>query len=286
MTVNGFLCIHKPEGPTSFDIIRQLRRQLQIKKMGHAGTLDPLASGLLIVAVGQATRLLSYLPLDDKVYDFRIQFGEERDTGDRAGLATSTGFPFPTEEKVREILSNFEGEITQVPPRYSAIKIAGKRAYERARSGEDFEMKSRAVTIYSLTLTAFDAEMGTADFQVHCSSGTYVRTLACDIARSVKSGGYAASIHRVKVGSFSLKDAWFPADVTGVEQIVSPEILLNQWSLVSLEGEPLRMVKNGNSVKMDMADSFAWIMDTSTQRLLALGRLESGTLNILRVFPD
>lgn len=205
--MDGFLCIHKPQGPSSFQIIDQLRRILRIKKAGHAGTLDPKASGLLLIALGAATRLLQYLPTEPKVYQFGIKFGEQTDTLDSEGKVIFSGGAIPERSAIETILEKFRGVILQVPPVFSAIKIDGVRAYKLARQGDAPEIQERPITIYSLKLNEFDAGAGEAHCEVCCSGGTYVRSLARDIAKEAGTYGFASYVHRTQIGPFRLDDA-------------------------------------------------------------------------------
>jgi len=204
---DGFLLINKPQGPTSFNIVAKIRKKFMIKKVGHCGTLDPLAEGLLVVAIGRsATRLIQYLK-DDKTYEFGINFGKQTATGDREGETVKECDNIPTEEQLLEAIPKFIGEISQIPPAFSAIKIDGKRAYQLAREGKEVEMKPRKITIASLTMQTFNAAQKTASFTVDCSSGTYVRTLAEDIAKQCGSLGHCSFIKRTRVGDFLLENA-------------------------------------------------------------------------------
>jgi tRNA pseudouridine55 synthase len=205
--VNGFLCVNKPIGPSSFQIVSQLRRILNIKKIGHAGTLDPEASGLLVIAVGTATRLLQYLPSEPKIYEFGIKFGSQTDTLDREGKVTESGKPVPDRSTIAQVLPSFTGRISQVPPVYSALSINGVRAYQLARSGKAVEMQPRDIDIHCITLKQFDKEIGEAHLCVECSGGTYVRSLARDIAEKCGTIGFASSIHRTAIGFFTLDQA-------------------------------------------------------------------------------
>lgn len=288
MIQSGLLLINKPEGPSSFDEIRQLRKNVRIKKMGHAGTLDPLASGLMIIAVGQATKLLPYLPTDIKEYEFTVQFGETRTTGDREGDVLESGFSFPVAEALTSVLDSFRGRIKQVPPAYSAIKIDGKRAYELAREGKEVEMKSREVTIYSLELLEFDEKSGAAQMRVQCSAGTYVRSLARDIAVALDSGAYASRIHRTKVGVFSLEDAVAADDVKDVDALINPGSIMKEWLPVEIHGKSLTLLQNGNAVSAPEGTpegALLWVF-ADQQRPIALAECQRGSIKPLRVFPS
>jgi tRNA pseudouridine55 synthase len=205
--VDGFLCVNKPIGPSSFQIIDQLRRILKIKKMGHAGTLDPQASGLLLVAIGTATRLLQYVPAEPKIYQFGIQFGSQTDSLDREGILVFSGGRIPQRAEIDAVLKKYSGEIMQIPPSYSAIKVNGVRAYKLARNGVTPDLQSRPVQIFSIEVLDFDSVSGIAQMQAVCSGGTYVRCLARDIAIDLGTYGFASFVHRVSIGPFSLDTA-------------------------------------------------------------------------------
>ncbi len=281
---SGFLLINKPEGPTSFDIIRDLRRALQTRKMGHAGTLDPLASGLLIVAVEQATKLLPLIPVDTKEYHFTIQFGETRTTGDREGEVLASGFPNPSREALEAILPQFRGTISQVPPAYSAIKVNGQRAYDLARKGEEVILQSREIEIESLELIAYDETGGNADLVVNCSTGTYVRSLAADIATALGSGAYASRIHRTRVGMFHLADSFSTDQISGEEQVLDPQMILGDWKTISIEGRTEMLFRNGNAFTTDLPDTDRIWVTGEDGSLIALAKAESGMVKSLRNF--
>lgn len=204
--MNGLLLIDKPAGISSFDVVRQVRRVGKTRKVGHTGTLDPLATGLLPIVVGNCTKLARFLTLDTKEYDFEMEFGRETTTGDAEGETSKEGeWEHVTEATLEEALAQFRGEIEQVPPIYSAIKINGERAYKLAREGKEVEMKARSVTIESLELELF--ELPKARLHTRCGSGTYVRSLARDIARALDSYAYTTMIRRTRVGDFDLSEA-------------------------------------------------------------------------------
>ncbi len=205
--MNGFLCVNKPRGPSSFNIIAQTRRLLKTKKIGHCGTLDPEAEGLLLIAVGSSTRLLRYVKTEPKTYEFGIQFGSETDSFDLEGKIVAEGGRFPSESELTEALKRFSGEIFQTPPLFSAIKIEGVRACDLARKGVTPELKERQITIHYLKLVSYDGKNGTAHLTVSCSTGTYVRSLVRDIAHACATFGTATFIRRTKIGDFLIDDA-------------------------------------------------------------------------------
>jgi len=207
--LDGFICVDKPTGPSSFSAAQAARRSLKISKAGHAGTLDPMASGLLVVALGRCTRLLEHLSLEPKIYEFSVTFGKSTDTLDAEGGVVAESDIVPSADRLAGALKNFMGAITQIPPRYSAIKINGTPAYKLARRGVDVEMKSRTVNIYGLDMCGYDAGAGRADFTVSCSSGTYIRSLAIDILKAADAGaeGFVNRLRRTRTGRFDLSMA-------------------------------------------------------------------------------
>lgn len=210
--MHGVLNVNKPSGPTSHDIVARIRRILGMKRVGHAGTLDPLASGVLLVCVGQATRIVEYLMDWHKSYRATAVFGAETDTEDATGRITcETDASSVTEELVRSVLPRFAGRIRQVPPMVSAVHYQGKRLYELARKGDVVEREAREVEIYSIRLTDFQSGVRpTAVLDVDCSKGTYIRTLCADIGKALGCGGYMSVLVRTGVGCFRVEDALAP----------------------------------------------------------------------------
>lgn len=198
----GFLNIYKPKGMTSFDVVAKLRRVTKIKQIGHTGTLDPFAVGVLPICIGKATRLIEYLD-DDKEYLATVQFGKDTDTYDLDGTVTKTYNQKITQADLISILDDFRGEIEQLPPIYSAIKVNGKKLYEYARKGEEVEIKPRKVFISKLELENFDFEKQEAKILVGCSKGTYIRSIAYDIGQKLNCGGYLTALERTKAGLFN-----------------------------------------------------------------------------------
>ncbi len=202
----GIILIHKPRGRSSFSMVAQVRRLSGVKKVGHAGTLDPEAEGLLIILVGKDYTKQSdnYLKLD-KTYEFTLKLGETSDTGDQEGEKTVVSSEKPAKKAILSALEAFTGEIQQVPPQYSAIKIDGVRAYKRARRGEKVEIQPRKVTIYRLELVKYVYPYLTLVADV--SSGTYIRSLGEDIGSKLGTGAYCTQIIRTRIGNNDLKDA-------------------------------------------------------------------------------
>jgi tRNA pseudouridine55 synthase len=207
--INGWLVIDKPLGMTSTGVGSALKRVLKPSKIGHIGTLDPLASGVLTFALGEATKLIPYWQIKEKQYEFHITFGEARTTDDAEGDVVAMSDIMPTMDTIRQHLKQFIGEIAQIPPNYSAVQINGKRSYSRARQGEVFTLPPRHVQIYDLTLieAITNANNRTFSFVVTCGTGTYVRALARDIATACGTVGYVSHLRRIKDGCFSVTDA-------------------------------------------------------------------------------
>ncbi|MDG5815937.1 tRNA pseudouridine(55) synthase TruB [Chitinispirillales bacterium ANBcel5] len=205
--MEGFLCIDKPLGPSSFAVTATVKRALQLKKVGHCGTLDPYASGLLVLTLEESTKLLQYLPSDPKVYVFGLKFGYTTDTLDLQGKETGRNDIIPQESALFSSLPHFTGTILQTPPLFSAIKYKGKRAYKLAREGEDITLPPREVEIFSLEVLNYDRENGEALIKTSCSGGTYVRSLARDIAQSLGTIGVVSQLRRIQSGDFTIKNA-------------------------------------------------------------------------------
>jgi len=208
--LNGWLIIDKPIGPTSTQVVGAVKRALREGgypkvKVGHGGTLDPLASGVLPVALGEATKLSGRMLDADKVYAFTITFGSETNTLDAEGVVVATSERRPAPSEIEAVLPRFTGPIAQVPPAFSALKVDGKRAYALARAGEEVALASRDVTIHVLSVK--DVGPGWATLEARVSKGTYIRSLARDIARALDSVGHVTMLHRSKAGPFSLDGA-------------------------------------------------------------------------------
>ena len=204
--IDGFININKAAGMTSHDVVNRIRRIFNTKKVGHAGTLDPFATGVLLMAVGKATKFLEYLSDCDKSYRAEILFGSETSTGDITGeMLQRTEFKPEALKDINKVLTAFIGTIRQTPPKYSAIKINGRKAYELARKNVAFEMPSREVTINSLTLVSTSEDTVTVD--VDCSKGTYIRSLAIDIGRRLGIPATLKNLQRTRVGGFCIDKA-------------------------------------------------------------------------------
>jgi len=245
----GILLIDKPAGITSHDVVNNIRRTLRTKRVGHAGTLDPAATGLLIVAVGPATRFLQYLPLEPKEYAGTITFGTETSTQDGEGEVVSDK-PVPTDlaDRLAKVVPQFLGLIRQLPPMYSAIKISGKPLYAYAREGKVLERSERTIHIESIKVEGIDGP--NVRLRVICSGGTYLRTLAHDLGQAIGCGAHLSALNRVRVGRFSAADA-IPLDEVSPDRLVSLRDALPPMQLLALSSEQSSSIREGRSVNFD-----------------------------------
>ena len=225
--LNGFLVVDKPYDMGSTKVVSILKHFLHPTKIGHAGTLDPLATGVLPIAFGKATRLIPYVMAGKKTYQFTIKWGVETDSDDLAGKEIAKSDKIPSEEEIRAILPKFIGEIMQTPSAFSALKINGKRAYELAREGKEVEIKPRSIIIYDLK--ALEIQQDSASFEVQCSKGTYVRSLAHDIAHALGTVGVVTMLRRTACLPFDLTQA------LALGEIKSEKITAENLSLISME---------------------------------------------------
>lgn len=255
----GVICVNKPEGFTSFDVIAKMRGILKIKRLGHAGTLDPMATGVLPVFVGRATKACDILPDHDKIYRAGFKLGVTTDTQDSTGAAINERDPSPvTEEMLLNTMKKFRGEIMQIPPMYSAVSVNGKRLYDLARQGIEVEREARPVTIYKLELAEFDEAEKSGALTVSCSKGTYIRTLINDIGEALSCGGIMTSLVRTSACGFSLDDCVTIENLQreaenerDFEKFLKPvEDVFAELPKLILHGAQERMYRNG--IKLDL----------------------------------
>jgi len=291
--VSGVLVVDKPIGLTSHDVVQVIRRGTNIRRAGHTGTLDPRASGVLVVLIGPAVRLSEYVSASDKRYQATIRLGSSTDTYDADGVVTQSNVPVDsiTEEQFNEVLEQFIGEIEQVPPPYSAIKVKGKRAYEMAREGEEFDLAPRKIQVYSLEVLEWAPPEVVID--VYCSSGTYVRSLANDLGNTLGCGAHLVGLRRTKSGRFTLRDAvplrrlqeGFDAGDWYRHLIPAAEALAD-WPMVELNSDSVELIRHGHRVPAE-AEAKGWARGVSEQGdLVALLEcdLETGEWQPRKVF--
>lgn len=282
----GFLNIYKPKGMTSFDVVAKLRRVTKIKQIGHTGTLDPFAVGVLPICIGKATRLIEYLD-DDKEYLATVQFGKDTDTYDLDGTVTKTYNQKITQADLISILDDFRGEIEQLPPIYSAIKVNGKKLYEYARKGEEVEIKPRKVFISKLELENFDFEKQEAKILVGCSKGTYIRSIAYDIGQKLNCGGYLTALERTKAGLFNREHS-IPLENFGEvsdvrNKLVNPIDVL-PLSKVELNDVEKERVNHGMAIYNRGFKNSDVVILVYGGRIHAIGMVEDNQILVKKVF--
>jgi tRNA pseudouridine55 synthase len=281
--VSGVLVVDKPVGLTSHDVVQIIRRGTGIRRAGHTGTLDPRASGVLVVLVGPAVRLSEYVSASDKRYQATIRLGSSTDTYDAEGTVTNfSNWDGITEENFDEVLQNFVGEIEQVPPPYSAVKVKGKKAYESAREGEEVDLAPRLIKVYSLEVLEWAPPEVVID--VYCSSGTYVRSLANDLGKELGCGAHLIGLRRTKSGRFTLRDAIplrrlqeaFDAS-TWYRNLIPAAEALADWPMVELDADQVELVRHGHRVEGNEDDQ-GWARGVSEQGdLVALLEFDTET---------
>lgn len=258
---NGWLNVYKPKGISSARLVAIVKKSFPKIKIGHTGTLDPLAEGVLPLALGEATKLAGFLVDSRKEYIFTIQFGSNTTTGDEAGEVIDSVDHYPSKEQLLSVLDNFRGEVEQTPPKYSAIKVGGVRAYKLARTNSEFEIKPRRVQIYNLELLRFSAENGTARLKVECSKGTYVRALAEDISLSLQNLGYVIELRRTAVGIFTseksvsisdyLQGDWQEARPLLEKNLLGLEVVLDDIPVLDASKEQVQQIRFGQKVSFE-----------------------------------
>lgn len=256
--MNGILCMNKPQDFTSFDVIGKLRGILHMKRLGHTGTLDPMATGVLPILVGTATKACDILPNQDKTYQATVVFGKATDTLDIWGKPLQD-YPeqHVTEAALRAVLPEFLGDITQLPPMYSAVSVNGKRLYELARKGETVERPTRTVHIDAITLDAFDETQQTATLTVSCGKGTYIRTLLSDVGQRLGGDAVMTALTRTAACGYPLQDCLTFEQVTAAmadgtleEHLLPTDSLFSSYPKLRLNAAQERMFCNG--VKLDL----------------------------------
>jgi len=281
--ISGVLVIDKPTGMTSHDVVQIVRRGTGIRRAGHTGTLDPRASGVLVVLIGPAVRLSEYVSAADKRYQAIIRLGSATDTYDAEGqfVREETSIDI-SEEEFEKVLKQFEGEIEQTPPPYSAVKVRGRRAYDMARKGEEVKLQPRKIQVHHLEVLEWAPPEVVVD--VHCSSGTYVRSLANDLGEVLGCGAYLVGLRRTKSGRFSLRDAvplrkLKEAFLAGnwYQYLIPAAEALSDWPAVELDPDEVEEVRHGHRVKADPDSKPGLVRGISmVSELVALLKLEEG----------
>lgn len=295
--VHGWVILDKPVGMTSTQAVGKLKRLFNAGKAGHAGTLDPLASGLLPVAFGEATKTVSFVMDGRKIYRFTVRWGIQTTTDDTEGEVLATSEHRPSRATIEALLPRFTGEIMQVPPQYSAIKIDGERAYDLAREGEDVLLEARPIEVHRLTLVDCPDD-DTAVFDCECGKGTYVRALARDMGLALGTRGHVIGLRRLLVGPFDAEDMIGFEEIEAIideakaagttpdEAMLTVDTALEDLPEVMLTREAAARLRNGQPALLRGRDAptEGWVFATCSGELVALGEIEQGQLHPRRVF--
>lgn len=279
----GFLNIYKPVGMTSHDVVSVLRRVTKIKQIGHTGTLDPFAEGVLPICIGKATRLIEYLQ-DDKEYLATVQFGAATNTFDLDGEKVFTSDKKVSRHDIKEGLKSFEGEIFQLPPIFSAIKVKGKKLYEYARKGEEVEIQPRKVVIKNIELKNFDEELQQAQILLKCSKGTYIRSIANDLGKNLGCGGYLIKLIRTQAGKFRVENSVQLDGIDVESNLINPLDILN-LPKIAVDNDDLARIKNGMPIykTCDKIGNFVSLIYNNVE-ICAVGIADGEKIKLKKVF--
>lgn len=284
----GFLNVYKPVGKTSHDVVAYFRKLLKIKKIGHTGTLDPFAEGVLPICVGNSTRLIEYLP-DDKAYLAFVQLGKATDSYDTEGNVIFESDKKVTKEQLVNALTSFEGEIEQLPPMYSAIKVKGKKLYEYAREGKTISVAPRQVTIHKIELKNFDEEKQEAQVYIECSKGTYIRSIANDLGQNLCCGGYLTRLIRTKAGKFLVENSIKMQDYKSIEfvekHLIEPISMLN-YPLYNLNTSEKLDISNGKPLLNKSINNAENIILVYNDSIKAVASSCNGCIKVKKVFNN
>jgi tRNA pseudouridine55 synthase len=283
--MNGIVIIDKPAGWTSNDVVSKLRGVLRTKRIGHGGTLDPMATGVLPVFVGRATRGVEFFEHAEKTYETVLRLGITTDTEDITGTVLTQQEAFVTGEMLEDVLSRFRGEILQVPPMYSALKINGQKLYDLARKGKEVERQPRPITIHELTLLGMEAD--SIRLRVRCSKGTYIRTLCKDIGEALGCGGCMAALRRVQAGEYSIAEAIPLAqliDAADPESYLRPvDTMFASIPAVTLTPNQEKRCRCGNAFSISMEDGIYRAYGQNGEFLM-LAKVDAGVMSTVKSF--
>ena len=282
----GFLNVYKPKGKTSHDVVAILRRITKIKQIGHTGTLDPFAEGVLPICIGKATRLIEYLN-DDKAYIGTVQLGKSTTTYDLEGETVEVSDKTPDLEEIENELNNFRGDIEQLPPIYSAIKVNGKKLYEYARKGEEVEIKPRSVNISDLKILNYDKENRILELYIKCSKGTYIRSIAHDLGKNLGCFGHLIKLVRVKAGDFEVENSIKLEDLTDIETVqkhlIYPLEKLD-YQTYELNTKELELVSHGMQIFARTNLQNGIVILTNNNKLIAVAEMTNDKIKCSKVF--
>ena len=283
--MNGIVIVDKPQGWTSQDVVSKLRGVFKTRRIGHGGTLDPMATGVLPVFVGRATRGVEFFEHADKTYEALLRLGMTTDTEDTTGTVLEEKPVNVSEEQFLAVLEQFRGEIEQIPPMYSALKVNGQKLYDLARQGREVERKSRKITIFRLECLSFDGT--SAKLLVHCSKGTYIRTLCKDIGAALGCGGCMAALRRVQAGEYTIESAVQMEELVNSENpeqyLAEVDSLFAQYQKVILTANQEKRCRNGNSFSITLSDG-TYRAYSQSGEFLMLAKVENGIMFTVKSF--
>ena len=277
--MNGILILNKSEGITSQGVVLKVKKVLNVKKCGHAGTLDPLATGVLPILIGNYTKLSKYLIEHNKSYIAKIKLGQKTSTGDREGYVIETN-NIPKEldiNYIKQVLNGFLGKQTQTPPIYSAIKVNGKKLYEYAREKKEVDIPKREIEINDIELLNFNKEEDIIEIKVNCSKGTYIRTLCEDIANKLHTVGYMQSLNRIRVDKFFIEESYTLEDLeNGNFKLISMRELFKEFPKIELNKRKLELFYNGVNLSFELKDGIYNIYNE--EKYIGLGIIKNKLL--------
>lgn len=280
--MNGILLVNKPVGITSRDVVNKVCKILGTKKVGHTGTLDPIASGVLVLCVGSATKLVEILTSNDKEYEAEVTLGIKTDTYDITGNIIKNEDVFVTDDNIKTVLNSMVGTYSQEVPIYSAIKIRGKKLYEYARNGEEINLPKRDVTIKTISLLSINADNTVFTFKTSVSKGTYIRSLVCDIANKLGTIGVMSKLVRTRQGKFSLEDCYTLEDIENNNyKLIDIKECLDDFCQITVDGNLLTAIKNGAVITNRWNKSEILFVDNKNN-LLALYKTYEKDISMLK----
>ncbi len=283
--MNGIVIVDKPQGWTSQDVVSKLRGVFGTRRIGHGGTLDPMATGVLPVFVGRATRGVEFFEHAEKTYEAVLRLGMTTDTEDITGTVLEEKPVSVSKGQLLAVLEQFRGEIEQIPPMYSALKVNGKKLYDLARQGKEVERKSRKITVFRLECLSFDGQE--AKLLVHCSKGTYIRTLCKDIGQALGCGGCMAALRRVQAGEYTIEQAVSLQELVETENpeqyLAEVDSLFSQFEKVVLTPNQEKRCRNGNSFSVTLP-SGQYRAYSQSGEFLMLAQVENGTMSTVKSF--
>ena len=287
--MNGIIIVDKPKGKTSHDIVYAMRRLTGVKKVGHTGTLDPMATGVLPICIGSATKVADMLTLSDKTYRAELILGKTTDTQDAEGEVLTEHEVNCTEDEIRNAVMSFVGEIEQIPPMYSAIKKNGKKLYELARKGIEVEREPRKVTIHSIDIIAV-SEKG-ATIEVSCSKGAYIRTLCADIGEKLGTGAYMNALRRTKTGAFTIEESYTLEELTQLSEngeltkaLIPTDRMFDNLSAITLNEKQKKSVTNGVRMTYKGMEGQSYRVYDENGTFLCVSKIIDGRLTLEKSF--